>query len=34
MSLCHTDVKMVLSEDVNITRITNSSQFWYAFGNQ
>jgi len=34
MALCHTQVTLMLSTDINITETTYSCQFQYEFGNQ
>ena len=34
MALCHSQVTLMLSTDINITETTYSSQFQYEFGNQ
>ena len=34
MALCHSQVTLMLSTDMNITETTYSCQFQYEFGNQ
>ena len=34
MALCHSQVTLMLSTDINITETTYSCQFQYEFGNQ
>ena len=34
MALCHSQVTLMLSTDINITETTYSCQFQYVFGNQ
>ena len=34
MALCHLQVTLMLSTDINITETTYSCQFQYEFGNQ
>ena len=34
MALCHSQVNLILSTDINITETTYSCQFQYEFGNQ
>ena len=34
MALCHTQISLMLSTDINITETTYSSQFQHVFGNQ
>ena len=34
MALCHAQVTLMLSTDINITETTYSCQFQYVFGNQ
>ena len=34
MALCHSEVTLMKSEDINITETTYSCQFQYEFGNQ
>jgi len=34
MALCHAQVTLMLSTDINITETTYSCQFQYEFGNQ
>ena len=34
MALCHSQVTLMKSTDINITETTYSSQFQYEFGNQ
>ena len=34
MALCHSQVTLMLSTDINITETTHSCQFQYVFGNQ
>jgi len=34
MALCHTQVTLMLSTDINITENTYFRQFQYEFGNQ
>jgi len=34
MALCHSQVSLMLSTDINITETTYSCQFYHVFGNQ
>jgi len=34
MALCHSQVSLMLSTDINITETTYSCQFQYVFGNR
>jgi len=34
MALCHSQVTLMLSTDINITETTYPCQFQYVFGNQ
>jgi len=34
MALCHSQVSLILSTDINITETTYSCQFQYVFGNK
>ena len=34
LALCHSQVTLMLSTDINITETTYSCQFQYEFGNQ